>query len=146
MRRWIIVGVMAALVTFACSSEPAATGSSPTSSPTPQSPTATATPTAAAPCDPAAMLPVIREEVDIGAEGVFWESVEIRNCQNGYARVFAIIGGTPPPGAELEGSEQVFLRDKGGMWNVLTSGSGIACSDTDLSPEMEEACRALGLL
>lgn len=141
MRGWVIMGALATLVTSACTSDSPVTVSSPTS----QSPTATATPTAA-PCDPVAMLPVIREEVDIGVEGVFWESVEIQNCQNGYVRVLAFWGGTPPPGSSLEASEQVFLRDVGGMWNVLTSGSGITCSDTDLPPELEEACRALGLL
>jgi hypothetical protein len=72
-------------------------------------------------------VPVIREKVGIGVE-----------ASSGQAH--------PPPGFALEPSEQVFLQDEGGVWNVLTSGSGIACSDTDLPPELEEACRALGLL
>jgi len=96
---------------------------------------------AAAPCDAEVMLLVIQEEVPIGPPWV-WESVNIQQCQNGYARVFARPLTPEGPG---EDSEQVFLLDEGGTWHVLTSGTGIACNDPDIDPELEEACQALGL-
>jgi hypothetical protein len=100
---------------------------------------------AAAACDPAAMLPVIQDSIELGVEGVFWDEVGIQECRNGYARVYAGVGGTPPPGTSLEDAEQVFLKDVDGEWTVLTSGTGIGCADDDLSPELQLACNALGL-
>jgi hypothetical protein len=96
---------------------------------------------ATAPCDAAVMLLVIQQEVPIGPPWV-WESVNIQQCQNGYARVLARPLTPEGPGDD---SEQVFLKDDGGTWHVLTSGTGIACSDPDIGPELEEACKALGL-
>jgi hypothetical protein len=96
----------------------------------------------AAACDSAAMLVAIRDDVEI-APPLTWESVDIKQCQNGYARVLAHAGNVPP-GTALD-EEQVFLRDLDGSWEVITSGSGIACSDEDRSSELEEACEGLGL-
>jgi hypothetical protein len=96
----------------------------------------------AASCDPAAMLLAIREEIEIGPP-MIWESVTIKQCRNGYARVLAHPGNVPP-GTALD-DEQVFLRDVDGSWEVITSGSGIACSDEDRLPELKEACEGLGL-
>ncbi len=100
---------------------------------------------APAPCDPEAMLPVISEAIEIPYTGMFWDSVDIAGCQNGYARVVAITGGTPPPGTQLEGSEQVFLQDVGGEWKMLSSGSGLDCYPGSMPPDLKEACEALGL-
>jgi hypothetical protein len=91
------------------------------------------------------MLPVIRAQVLIAKEaGVFFASVDILECQKGYARVGAIISN-PPPGTHLEPSEQVFLKDVGGRWTVLSSGSGIFCLPPYAPAEMKDACDALGL-
>jgi hypothetical protein len=101
--------------------------------------------TSVALCDPEAMLQVISEAIDIPYDGMFWDSVEIAQCQNGYARVFAITRGTPPPGTQLEGSEQVFLQDIEGEWKVLSSGSGLDCYPGSMPPDLKDACEALGL-
>jgi hypothetical protein len=103
--------------------------------------------TRVAPCDPQAMLPVISEAIDPRSDlGRFWESVEIKECQNGYARVFAVTGGPPtPPGTQLEGSEQVFLQEIGGEWKMLSSGSGLDCYPGSMPPDLKDACEALGL-
>ena len=68
-----------------------------------------------------------------------WASVDIQECRNGYARVYAHLRGMPGE------AEQVFLRDVDGSWQVITSGTGITCSDQDISPELKDACGALGL-
>jgi hypothetical protein len=99
----------------------------------------------AAPCEQEAMLPVIREAIDIVNLGLFWESVDIEECRNGYAHVFAITGGTPPPGTELEGSEQVFLIDVEGHWEMLSSGSGLDCYPGSMPADLKDACEALDL-
>ena len=118
--------------------------SSPSPSPSPRrSPAVQAT---AAPCEPDAMLPVIRAQVPIGTPGVFFDSVDILECQMGYARAAAIISNpNPTPGTHLEPSEQVFLRDAGGRWTVLSSGSGIFCLPPFTPAAMKDACDALGL-
>ncbi|MGH2554294.1 MAG: hypothetical protein ACRDHO_01060 [Actinomycetota bacterium] len=98
---------------------------------------------AAASCDPAGMLLAIQEEIEIGAP-LIWESVTIKQCRNGYARVLAHPGNVPPD-SNVESSEQVFLNHSGHAWKVITSGTGIACSDQDRSSELQEACEGLGL-
>lgn len=97
---------------------------------------------AAVACDSAAMLLAI-QGVEIAAP-MIWESVTIKQCRNGYARVLAHPGNVPPEW-NVEDSEQVFLKDSGDAWQVITSGTGIGCSDEDRSSELAEACEALGL-
>lgn len=110
----------------------------------PTDPTAPATepsvtPVPNAPCTTAAVEAVVRAELDPG--GTIPGSVEIVECQNEYARVFY---RPDSPGYE---TEQIFLRDDGGQWVILTYGTGIDCADdVDLDPpELEDACRALSL-
>ena len=93
-------------------------------------------------CDPDQMLAAIKYAIEIGAEGVFWESVDMQECRNGYARVYARWGGTPPPGTSLEESEQVFLSYQDGAWIVIASGTGISCADVQSYPDV---CEALDL-
>jgi hypothetical protein len=97
---------------------------------------------APAPCDPAAMLPVVREQVPIGPPMTI-ASVQVDVCRNGYARVYAKTGNVPP-GTSME-TEQVFLRDISGTWVVLTSGTGVGCGDADITPDLKAACVAFGL-
>ena len=67
-------------------------------------------------------------------------SVALRECQNGYARVFATAAESN------QQVEQVFLRDVGGVWVVVDFGSGIECSDpSSLNDADRTACAALGL-
>jgi hypothetical protein len=67
-------------------------------------------------------------------------SVDVTDCRNGYARAIAT-----PETTNLE-SEQVFLRDEGGVWVIVDYGTGIECSDpASLTPEDFTACEALGL-
>ena len=74
-----------------------------------------------------------------GAFGV--ASVNVVDCQNGYARVFAI------PQGDNQQSEQVYLIDVEGIWQVLEIGTGVECSDpSNLSEAVRVACEALGLL
>jgi hypothetical protein len=90
---------------------------------------------AAALCESSAILPVVREiapDIIVG--------VDIQQCQNSYARVFA----TPVDLNRYE-SEQVFLKDEEGSWKVLSYGTGISCQDPDLLDELIPACEALGL-
>ena len=82
---------------------------------------------------------VVRAELD--PDGAIPGSVEMAECQSGYARVFY-----RPDSADFE-TEQLFLRDDDGRWVILTYGTGIDCAnDPDFEPpELEDACRALGL-
>ena len=93
-------------------------------------------------CQAAPMLEAIRE-IPI-APPLAWAAVAVNECQNGYARVSAIPGNVPP-GSSYD-NEQVFLAWSGGAWEVLASGTGIGCSDADISPELRQACHALELL
>ncbi|MGA9161045.1 MAG: hypothetical protein WB297_09320 [Actinomycetota bacterium] len=94
-------------------------------------------------CNAEDMLAAVRRELRIGSP-LIWESVSIQECQNGYARVYAHPGNVPA-GSHIEDSEQVFLRYAEGERTVITSGTGIACTDSDLWPELREACVGLGL-
>ena len=94
-------------------------------------------------CNAEEMLAAVRRELPIGSP-LIWESVSIQECQNGYARVYAHPGNVPA-GSHVEDSEQVFLKDAEGEWTVITSGTGITCTDSDLWPELREACVGLGL-
>ncbi|MEX2651267.1 MAG: hypothetical protein WD473_02320 [Acidimicrobiia bacterium] len=72
--------------------------------------------------------------------------VEITECQAGYARVIAMPDQSICPEANncME-NEQVFLRDVSGRWEIIGSGTGLTCSDADLSEELVAACEALDL-
>jgi hypothetical protein len=94
-------------------------------------------------CDATGILAAIRAQVPIAAP-MTWESVTIQACQGGYAFVLAHPGNIPP-GSNVEGSEQVFLRNDGDEWIAIASGTGISCSDPDVSRELEQACSELGL-
>ena len=102
-----------------------------------------------APCTEAAILPVVADELEAAAGGALHiVAVDLQQCRNGYARVFAVpdnSGCGHPSGACVE-TEQVFLADHAGQWRHLTSGTGIACeADDDLFPALLAACQALGL-
>jgi hypothetical protein len=74
--------------------------------------------------------------------------VDIRECQNGYARVIAIADQSTcdPDFPNCLENEQVFLEDVDGSWEYFTSGTGIECNDeANLWPEMIAVCEALGL-
>lgn len=94
-------------------------------------------------CSASDILAAVRAQVPI-AEPMVWDSVTIQACRGGYAFVLAHPGNVPP-GTQVEESEQVFLRNDGGEWTVIGSGTGISCSDPDIPPELEQACTALGL-
>jgi hypothetical protein len=90
-------------------------------------------------CTPTTFDAVVRAELD--PDGAIPGSVEVAECQNGYARVYY------RPDAPNYETEQLFLRAEDGGWMILTYGTGIDCAtDTDLRPpELLDACRALGL-
>lgn len=111
------------------------------SSTTSSSPTSTSKATgAAAQCTPEAILPIVQAALD--QPGVIEvASVTVRDCRNGYVRVTAV-----PTGPNQQ-AEQVFLRDDAGTWVMVSSGTGIECSDpANLNPTDLEACTALGLV
>ena len=102
-----------------------------------------------APCTAPAILPVVAAELEAAA-GVALPivAVDLQQCRNGYARVFAVPDSSrcSDPGGACVENEQVFLADHGGQWSYLTSGTWIACqADDDQSPALLAACRALGL-
>lgn len=115
--------------------EDATVSSTTTTSTTESAPTERPT----APCTTAAVEAVVRPELD--PDGTIPGSVEVAECQNGYARVFY------RPDAQNFETEQLFLRADSGQWAILTYGTGIDCAtDTDFQPaELEDACEALGL-
>ena len=102
-----------------------------------------------APCTEAAILPVVAGELEAAAGGALQiVAVDLQQCRNGYARVFAAPdnSGCGHPGDACVETEQVFLADHAGHWSYLTSGTGIACeADDDLFPALLAACQALGL-
>lgn len=162
----IAVSVALALVVISCGDDSTRSGSDPgdtaigeaidqdvqsptTTPPAPEADLATTTTVevVAAACAADALLPVVAA---LFPENDMWNivDVDVADCQNGYARVFAIadqsICDVDTPQC-LE-AEQVFLEDRGGTWEYLTSGTGISCGDpSDLGTEMVAACEALGL-
>lgn len=97
---------------------------------------------AEASCDPSAFLPVVQKFDDPDVELVI-EDVEVAACRNGYARVFAVARENPTGHPQHE-NEQVFLRDVGGTWEVVSTGTGISCGDSDLPAALVEVCEGLG--
>jgi hypothetical protein len=168
----LVLGLSLFVLTVACGSESESGGSGPSGSPdmattstsgpggrtsgTTGAPVATeAVPTTVAattvsgdtaPGDPAAcdvqsILPVV---AGLFPENDAWKiiGVDIANCQNGYARVFALPDQSDcPNGSICRENEQVFLVAVDGDWEYLESGTGIVCPD----PFVLAACEALGL-
>lgn len=93
-------------------------------------------------CAPDAFLPLL-EGFDNPDLELIIDDVDVANCRNGYARVYAIPRENPTGHPQHE-SEQVFLRDVGGTWEVVESGTGISCSDRDLSSQLLQVCDGLG--
>jgi hypothetical protein len=89
-------------------------------------------------CDEDEIDRVMRELL-ASPEGPEIDRVEITDCAGGYARVIVV-----PVEANFE-SEQVFIHQVGGSWEVIDFGTGISCEDDDLGVELASACAALGL-
>jgi hypothetical protein len=66
--------------------------------------------------------------------------VDVERCQSGFARFFGM-----PNDPERFESEQFFARWDSGVWVVIDSGTGLTCGDPGNSPDLVEACAALGL-
>ena len=144
-------GLVAALLITAvgCSSETDSDGSTTTvtrstaSSTEPPSTAPSTEPpsTTTASCDAESILPVVASLFPDNDAWVIID-VDVANCQNGYARVFAFPdqSGCPDGDPCLE-NEQVFLVEVDGSWEYLDSGTGLQCPDAPIS----EACEALGL-
>jgi hypothetical protein len=72
--------------------------------------------------------------------------VEVKECRNGYARVFSLPEQSPDCGAGgpcLE-TEQAFLGWDGETWQLLFYGTGITC-ENETNEEVRRVCEALGL-
>ncbi len=128
----------------ACSAEIAPAGEAPDTT----APGATPGTEPAAACSTEAILPVLQS---LFPDNDMWNivDVEIADCRNGYARVFAVpdVSSCADPDVPCLESEQVYLRDDGGAWVYVDSGTGVECANPEgLLPETLEACEALGLL
>jgi hypothetical protein len=100
---------------------------------------------AALACSSPAMLPALGAALPLKPPDRI-VGVQILQCRNGYARVFAVPSNLRC--GQLDGpcynNEQVFLKAAGTSWSVLVNGSGISCDH--LPPaEIIQACRALGV-
>jgi hypothetical protein len=91
-------------------------------------------------CSSQAILPLLKRRFDSGELVIV--RADIKRCRNGYAHVFAISRPNPPGHPQYE-NEQLFLRDVNGAWQSVAEGTGIACSDADITAAMLRACRAL---
>ena len=103
------------------------------------------TPVAAA-CAPEAFLPVLGAAMDNPAEELRVVRVNVDRCRGGYAQVVAVPDTTVcKPGIEhCYDSVRVWLHRVDGEWQILDSGTGISCDDTEISPTLLPACKALG--
>lgn len=97
------------------------------------------TPLHIAPCTPESMEAVL--DAEFNPDGTSPGTITITECQNPYARAWYA------PELPNYETEQVFLRDQQGEWEILTYGTGIECAtDFDIRPpELEAACVVLGL-
>jgi hypothetical protein len=93
-------------------------------------------------CSSQAILPLLKRKFDNPAGELTIVRADIKRCRSGYAHVFAISGRNPPGHPQYE-NEQLFLRDVNGSWQSVAEGTGIACSDADITAAMLRACRAL---
>jgi hypothetical protein len=81
---------------------------------------------------------VVKAEIDQPPDLVT-ASVTIKACKNGYAQVFAV-----PTQPDRYQAEQLFLKDDGGTWIVVGSGTGIDCDDPEgIDAATQAACAAL---
>jgi hypothetical protein len=87
---------------------------------------------------------LLKQKLDDPSTELIIERVDIRRCRNGYAHVFAVPRQNPPEDQHQYESEQLFLRDIGGSWQIVESGTGISCNDSDIRAPLLQACRALG--
>ncbi|HEY2998439.1 MAG TPA: hypothetical protein VGJ43_07685 [Acidimicrobiales bacterium] len=99
-------------------------------------------PLAVADCGGDAMMRLLQSTTDVPLL-----RIDVRQCRNGYARALMVpdAGMCGEPEGSCYETEQVFLTAADGDWAVVTSGTGIACSDTDAMPDLVAACVALGL-
>ncbi len=123
--------------TTTAGTSPSATTTAPTTRVT------TSTPgTSHAACTSQALLPLLKHKFDNPSSELTIVRADIKRCRNGYAHVFAIPRHNPRGHPQYD-NEQLFLRDAGGSWQSVAEGTGIACSDADISAAMLHACRAL---
>jgi hypothetical protein len=128
----------------ATTAAPATAGTSPsaTTTATTTRVTTSAPGTSHAACTSQSILPLLKRKFDNPSSELTIVRADIRRCRNGYAHVFAISGHNPPGHPQYE-NEQLFLRDVNGSWQSMAEGTGIACSDADITAAMLRACRAL---
>lgn len=118
-------------------------GTSPSATTTPPTRVTTATSgTAHAACTSRALLPLLKRKFDNPASELTIVRADIKRCRNGYAHVFAISRHSPPGHPEYD-NEQLFLRDVNGSWQSVAEGTGIACTDANITAATLHACRAL---
>jgi len=116
---------------------PVATTTAPTTRAT------TSTPgTSKAACTSQAIVPLLKRKFDSPSGELTIVGADIKRCRNGYAHVFAIPAHNPPGHPQYD-NQQLFLRDVNGAWQSVAEGTGIACSDADITAAMLRACRAL---
>jgi hypothetical protein len=148
VKRQVVMGVIAAiLVGSGCGSSTPSDQSASSKTTTTQAattaPLATSATAAAATCEPEAFLPLLQKTLDDPASELRIVRVEVKRCRNGYAQVFAV----PDPSVCEPGvghcydSEQVFLQQVAGEWQIVTSGTGISCDDGSVPADV---CKALG--
>jgi hypothetical protein len=98
-------------------------------------------------CDTTTILTVVRTLVALPpSERIV--SVQVKQCQNGYARVIAVPSNATcgQPGGTCFDNDQILLEAVAGHWSFLDSGSGLDCSNPQRIPPNDlPACRALGL-
>jgi hypothetical protein len=123
---------------------PTTAGTSPVATTTaPTTRATTSTPgTSKAACTSQAIVPLLKRKFDSPSDELTIVGADIKRCRNGYAHVFAISRHNPPGHPQYD-NQQLFLRDVNGSWRSVAEGTGIACSDADITAAMLRACRAL---
>ena len=124
---------------------------------TPASPaTASSTSTIASPtkasCDPKDLVGVVDKLVTDGTNKHVVVSVTVGACRNGFVQLLATgdQSGCAPDGTVghvCSEPQPMWLKDVGGVWTLVGSGTGIGCEPPGgiivMEPEITEACRAL---
>jgi hypothetical protein len=97
-------------------------------------------------CEPRSFLPVLQRALDSPAGRLHIAHVDVKQCRNDYARVFAVPDNADcvPGVRHCYGREQVFLQRGADTWRIIDAGTGIGCDDADLTPALVRACAALG--